>query len=92
VRDGCYRLCMAAQTTLIIHPFDRRAIELQCWRLHRGRVLVNNSAIARRLGVSQATVSRARAGKPVSAPFIDAAIRGLGLSYAVLFTTTHPHT
>jgi hypothetical protein len=77
---------------LAVERFDQRAVQLGLWRIVRDgqessgyRKVPSNSAIARRLHVSQATVSRARAGSAVSGSFITAAMRGLDLLYQDLF-------
>jgi hypothetical protein len=79
-------------SVLDVAAFDRRAIQLGLWRMIRDATdptgytrVPSNSAIARKLHVSQATVSRARTGAPVSGSFIAAAIRGLDLTHQDLF-------
>jgi hypothetical protein len=73
---------------LDVEAFDKRAVQLELWRMVRDDSKVHgyaripsNTAIARKLHVSQATVSRARAGLPVSASFVTAAIRYFDLLY-----------
>ena len=77
---------------LDVERFDQRAVQVGLWRMVRDdrdptgyTRIPSNTAIARKLHVSQATVSRARAGFPVSASFVTAALRGLDLLYQDLF-------
>lgn len=76
---------MRKQSTMTIDTaaFDRAAVRLG---LTRGSLSAtpSNSAIARRLGVAQSTVSRARAGKPVGGAFVMAASTRLGIPLDVL--------
>lgn len=64
---------------------DRAAIKAGLTRrTSDGQTVVSSSAIARRLGVAQSTVSRARAGNPVGGGFVMAASTRLGISLDVL--------
>lgn len=68
-----YCLCMRRQSTITIDAavFDRYAIKHGLTRrTGSGQTVVSNSAIARRLGVAQSTVSRARAGLPVDGALV----------------------
>jgi transcriptional regulator with XRE-family HTH domain len=84
---------MRRQSTITINTaaFDRAAIRLGLTRLARDpdcsimrSSVPSNSAIARRLGVAQSTVSRARAGNPVGVAFVMAAATELEIPLGVL--------
>jgi hypothetical protein len=70
---------------LDVQVFDRRAVELKLTRRADGKTVPSNSKIARRLGVSQSTVSRARAGYGVGPEFMTAVMRGFTFLYHDVF-------
>jgi len=61
------------------------AVRAGLTRTVNGKERICQSSMARRLGVSQSTISRALRGSPVSAPLIAAVVEHLPVVYGEVF-------
>lgn len=64
-----------------VAALDAAAVKAGLTMEVNGATVVSQTKIAARLGVVQSTVSRARAGRPVSGRLVGNIIRAFGLSY-----------